>query len=190
MQNATVDEVMRAAPNAKRMPYHPVIKGYSLFACFEILARQKHVHRVPVIDADRHIVNVITAGHFLRTVATAVQAESMGTILNKPLNLCPYAYVHLLLMYYFIFIFIAVVACCLSRQLCRQVYTIPENATALEAFQRMVAEDINGLAVISANGQLRDALSVRDLKMIGPTANFLDVLNRPCSEFCEVCIYL
>ncbi len=56
---ATVDDVMKY-PVSLRNPFHPITKGFSLLHAVEMLARCDNLHHLPVVDSERHLVNVIS----------------------------------------------------------------------------------------------------------------------------------
>lgn len=47
-------------PLTRRNPFHPVTRGYSLLFALELLAREEDLHRVPVVDSERKLINLIT----------------------------------------------------------------------------------------------------------------------------------
>ena len=47
-------------PLTRRNPFHPVPRGYSLLFALELLAREEDLHRVPVVDSERKLINLIT----------------------------------------------------------------------------------------------------------------------------------
>lgn len=52
-----------------RNAFHPVKVGYSLFSAVETLAKERHLHRVPVIDENRKLVNILTQSMLIKFVA-------------------------------------------------------------------------------------------------------------------------
>lgn len=51
-------------PLSRKNPFHPISSGYSLLFALELMAREEELHRVPIVDADRNLVNLITQVSF------------------------------------------------------------------------------------------------------------------------------
>ncbi|MES1913031.1 MAG: hypothetical protein MHM6MM_005264, partial [Cercozoa sp. M6MM] len=64
--------------------YMSVHKGYSLFAALEILARERGVHRVPVVDADNKLWGVLTQSAVAQFVADNIGL--LGDKRNAPVS--------------------------------------------------------------------------------------------------------
>jgi len=60
--------------------------GYSAFSVVEALAREPGLHRVPVIDSSRRIVNLVTNSQVLKFLSDNI--DVLGPILIKPLEGC------------------------------------------------------------------------------------------------------
>jgi len=136
-QAKTVKDVM-TYPMSRENPFHPVTKGYSLFAAFELLAREHGLHRVPVVDSERKLVNMITQTQIVQFLNKNI--NKIGSIKDKPITMLPSAK--------------------------STVIRIHENETTIEAFKLMHYKDISGVAVINDDGKLVGAISHSDLKLI------------------------
>ena len=47
-------------PLSRKNPFHPVRTGYSLLFALELMAKEEELHRVPIVDGERNLVNLIT----------------------------------------------------------------------------------------------------------------------------------
>jgi len=153
-RHKTVNDLM-SHPLTRRNPFHPVKTGYSLYHVIETLARESDLHRVPIVDNDRQLMNLITqtqVGMFL-----VGNIESIGPKLNKPLRLMADAI--------------------------KPVHKVMDTQPAIDGFSLMVKENISGIAVVNDAGVLRGALSVRDLKAVAPDAALFWRLYQPTGTF-------
>jgi 5'-AMP-activated protein kinase regulatory gamma subunit len=136
-QTRTVGDLM-VYPLSSRNPFHEVRRGYSLFHVFEILARERGVHRVPIIDEGRRIVHLATQSQILDFLSKNL--ANLGTICNKPLSQL--------------------------QHITTDVLCVKHNEIAMEAFSKMIKQTVTGVGVIDTNGKLIGNLSLRDLKCI------------------------
>jgi len=143
-------------PLAIRTPYHPVGKGYSLFAAFEVLARERSLHRIPIVDAERHLVSILTQSQLVefawRNIELLGSTKRAKLVGEMGYNL-------------------------------HQVIHVSPNDTALHAFSLMVEKNITGVAVLDDKGILVDQLSLRDLKAITPDGRMFARLYKPVGAF-------
>jgi len=131
----TVNDIMRYPLNT-RNPFYPIHTGYSLLHAVEILAREKGLHRIPVIDQERKLITVITQTHLVDILYKNL--DILGEKRNKPVGQ--------------------------MENYLEQVFTIHEEATAMDAFKMMVEKNVSGLAVIDNEGKLTSNISMKDLK--------------------------
>lgn len=150
----TVREIMKW-PLSKKNPFHPISAKTSALSAMEILAKERGVHRLPVLNEHREIVNLITNTQVIEFLTNHV--EILGEKKDKPINEC--------------------------KQFFGSVVSAFENEKAGEAFQRMLAEDITGLCVKNDSGRLVGNLSVRDLKLIGADAQLWTRLAQTLVNF-------
>jgi len=153
-QRRTVKDVM-TYPIARRNPFHPVKKGFSLFSAFEILAKEDGVHRIPVIDTNRKLINLLTQSQCVRYLNTTL--DQLGTIQNKPLKEISH--------------------------LQKDVKSILQTDKCIDGFNKMVEFNVQGLAVLDQSGKLIDTLSVRDLKHVSSDGRLFWRLYQPVSDF-------
>jgi len=154
-QEKTVNDLM-TYPLSKRNPFHPVPRGYSLFAAVELLARERGLHRVPIVDEDRKLVHLATQSQVVDFLSRNL--ESMGTIRNKPASFICHTH---------------------------SVITIHENDTAINAFKLMIEKNIHAVAVVNDEGQLSGVISVRDLKAISSDARLFWRLYQTVQNFIQ-----
>jgi len=138
-------------------PFHSVSKGYSLFSVAEIFANEKGVHRVPVIDQNRQLVNIITQSQFVRYLNEHM--KELGSVKDRP------------------------VSDLMGNQ--NAVITISEDQPAIRAFQTMLNSNISGMGVVDANGKLVENISLRDLKAIQSDGRMFWRLNQTVKHFLE-----
>jgi len=150
----TVNDIMKY-PLTKRNPFFPIHSGFSLFSAIEALAKEKNLHRVPVVDAERKLITVITQSQIVQILNKSL--DSIGERKNKPV----------VMMDRFI----------------ENVYTIHEDAVAMDAFKMMVEREVSGLAVIDSDGKLTGTISVRDLKAISVDARMFWRLYQTVKNF-------
>lgn len=81
----TVDDLMKF-PRTNKNEFHPIPAGYSAFAVVEALARERGLHRVPVVTPERAVVNLITQSSVIRWLADNIQI--IGDLGNKPIAEC------------------------------------------------------------------------------------------------------
>jgi len=150
----TVNDVM-TFPLTKRNPFHPVSEGYSALAVFEPLAREQALHRVPVVDKDRQIFNLVTQFQVLAFLKTNLAV--LGDKKDKPLKLCQHMF--------------------------KDVVSVTAESTAIDAFNLMVEKNITGVAVLDKDGRLHGALSLRDMKLISYDARLFWRLQQTINNF-------
>jgi CBS domain-containing protein len=153
-RHTTVRDLMKH-PLSRRNPFNPVMTGFSLFHVIECLARDAELHRVPVIDQNRQLMNLITQSQVASFLFGNV--EKIGPKTNKPLRLCASAI--------------------------KPVLKVVESQPAIDAFSLMSKENVSGVAVVGENGVLKGALSVRDLKAVAPDATLFWRLYQPVGTF-------
>jgi len=153
-QTRTVNDVM-VYPLRKRNPFHPIPRGYSLFAVMEVLARERGLHRVPIIDHDFHLTHLVTQSQLVSYLHKNL--DTLGDVKNKP--------------------------CHMVTGFGTGAICIKQDATAMDAFDMMIRENISGLGVIDDDGKLTGNISLRDLKAISNDARMFWRLYEPIKSF-------
>jgi len=154
LNTKTVNDIM-VYPVSRRNPFHPVSKGYSLFSVVEILAHEKGLHRVPVIDENRRLVNLITQSQLTRFLHDHI--KELGTVKDKPLSEISHGH--------------------------NQVISVHEDETAIRAFNIMLTNNVTGIAVVDSSGKVVDNISLRDLKAIQHDGRMFWRLYQTCKNF-------
>mmetsp|Transcript_39831 Transcript_39831/g.100403 ORF Transcript_39831/g.100403 Transcript_39831/m.100403 type:complete len:348 (+) Transcript_39831:112-1155(+) len=149
-----VKDVM-SFPLSRRNPFRPVYSGYSLFSALEILAREPGLHRVPVIDREQHLINIITQSQLVSIVEQHL--EIMGTLKDLPLSHIPTVWT--------------------------KVLSVKETDTAMSAFNLMAEHHVSGVAVLDDSGDLVSNLSLRDLKQVSADASMFWRLFQDVKSF-------
>jgi len=152
---ASVNMVMKY-PIGKRNPFHPLMKGSSLFSAWEALA-MTGLHRVPVVDEEGKLVDLITQSMLVDFLWQNI--EQIGQKADKEVKDLANP----------------------SHQ--SQVLTINEGTKAIIAFRQMVREGVSGMAVVDQHGKLVDNISLRDLRGIRPDISVFWHLWSPLSDY-------
>jgi len=150
----TVNDIMKY-PLSKRNPFFPIHSGYSLLNAVEALAKEKGLHRIPIIDADRKLITVITQSQIIEILYKNL--DIIGEKRNKPVGQ--------------------------TDKYLEDVFTIHEEATALDAFKMMVDKNVSGLAVIDKDGKLTANISTKDLKAMSTDARLFWRLYQTVHNF-------
>jgi len=150
----TVNDLM-VYPLSRRNPFHPVTRGYSLFSAIELLARERGLHRVPVIDENRKLVHLVTQSQVVLYLHQNIHA--LGEVKNKPAGLV--------------------------QNFDVQVLAVREDSFIMEAFDLMLSRNVTGLAVVNVEGRLVGNLSLRDLKAVQNDARMFWRLTETVKKF-------
>jgi 5'-AMP-activated protein kinase regulatory gamma subunit len=142
-QNKTVNDLMRY-PLTRRNPFHPITGGYSLLYAIEALARERSLHRVPVIDDERQLMNLITQSQVIRFLQ-----QNLHLLGDKRLTPAKD-----------------------MQGVMHQVFAINIRQRAIDAFQQLVEKAVTGVAVVDDTGKLKGNLSLRDLKAMSTDGRF------------------
>jgi len=121
------------------------------------MARERGLHRVPVIDEDHQLVNVISQSQLMRYLHAHL--KDMGSIRDKPVSEIVHQH--------------------------NKVICINEDELAYVAFDKMIDEKVSGLAVLDQNGKIHDNISLRDLKAIQSDGRMFWRLNQTCKNFLQ-----
>jgi CBS domain-containing protein len=132
-----------------------VRRDYSLFHAFELLAREEHMHRIPVVDSEKVLVNIISQSHLVEYVHKNI--HRIGTKINLPVS-------HF-------------------HEAIKPVATISEHKITIDAFKMMKLKKVTGIAIVNDNQEIMDVLSIKDLKLIVHDEKFFQKLYQPISKF-------
>jgi len=139
-KDATVREVMKHRPLVPRIPdpTYLVLKGFSLFHPYEILARTG-LRRVPVIDERSNIVGLVTQSMLISLLRQ--NRERLGPILDRKVRD--------------------------MEPIFSPLVTAKISDKAIDVFNIMSERNISAVPIVDNEGTLVDTLSVRDLRGIG-----------------------
>jgi CBS domain-containing protein len=151
----TVNDLM-TYPLQLRNPFHPVKEGYSAMSVVEPLAREENLHRVPVIDKERQMSNLVTQSQVVDFLAK--NQHLIGDKMNKPVSQCESA----------------------SKP---RILSVTEDSLAIDAFNAMVEKGVSGVAVIDKDGVLKGNISLRDIKLISYHARLFWRLQQTVGNF-------
>jgi CBS domain-containing protein len=132
-----VDDLMKY-PISIRNPYHPVQKGYSMMHVAELLAREPQLHRVPIVNKNRELINLITQSKIVKFVHSHV--GELGSKSRKPLKQ--------------------------FANVIHQVVCIDEEKQAIEGFELLTKNHVSGIAVTDKEGRITGSLALRDMKCV------------------------
>lgn len=152
----TVNDIMKS-PRLKKNPFHPVSRGYSLFTVMEILSHERGLHRVAIIDDEFNLVNLITQSQIVKFLYENL--KQLGGVKDRPISELD-----------------------IKRE---KVLCINENEPAVNAFRKMIEENVSGLAVIDDAGKLVENISLRDLKAIQHDGRMFWRLHQTCKNFLQ-----
>jgi CBS domain-containing protein len=152
----TVNDLM-TYPLSTRNPFHPIKEGYSALSVIEPLAREENLHRVPVIDQNRQMFNLVTQSQVVEYLAKNLDRIGAGKV-NKPLRQCEVVWKP-------------------------RVLAVKEDSPAIDAFNIMVDKGVSGLAVVDNSGVLVGNISLRDLKLISYDARLFWRLQQTVGNF-------
>jgi len=135
----TVKDVMKY-PISRRNPFFPIHSGFSIFSAVEAMAKERGLHRIPIIENNetRKLVTMVTQSQMIKILFQNL--DKIGERKNKPVMM--------------------------MDKYCEEVITVHEDSVAMDAFRLMVEKEVSGLAVVDAEGKLTAAISIRDLKAL------------------------
>lgn len=148
---------------SSRDPFVPVQDGSSLFSVIEVMAKHK-VHRVPLIDHQGRVSNLITQSAIVSYLA--MHLPELGPITEK--TVAEFLPGH------------------------KEVITVDINARAIEAFKSMVEHKVSAVGVVDEEGKLTGNISVKDIRVSVfalkiNSCNLLDFSTSGCS--CQSSVY-
>jgi len=157
-QKKLVNDIM-VYPINRRNPFHPVTLGCSLFSVIELLAREKGLHRVPILDnnENRRLMGLITQSQIVKFLNTNISI--VGEKSKTPVHLIPGSV--------------------------RSVISMNQQRTAIEGFKKMMEQRVSGIAVVDDEGKLVGNMSLRDLKAISPDGRLFYRLYESIKNFMQ-----
>lgn len=79
------DQTFKA--QSHRNLFFPIRNEYSIFNALEIMALEPNVHRIPIVDHRRKVVNLITQSALVKFLAD--HSNQLGSIKDKPVSEMP-----------------------------------------------------------------------------------------------------
>jgi len=152
---ATVGKLM-TYPYSKKNPFHPVTSSQSLISVVELMA--KGLHRIPVVDDDRNLLNIITQSTVIQFLKSHM--NTCGSKCTMPLKEMEF-----------------------SDQ---YVIRIEESERAIVAFRVMKTTGVSCVAIVSElgeGGKIKGNVSAKDIKKIASTGRFVSRLYKTVGEF-------
>lgn len=153
--NTVVADVM-PYPVKLRSPNFIASQGSSLYTAWEILSKED-VHRLPVVDKDGAIVDIITQSMLIDFLWQNL--DKIGSVADTKVSNLFGGYEG------------------------KQVISIHDTDKTYNAFRKMIAEHVSGLAVVDADNRLVDNISFRDFKRTHSEARTFWRLWDSVSEF-------
>jgi len=159
--------VSNAINLSRRNAWVPLDRTSPLLELFEVLCLP-HVHRVPIIDAkgnepEKKVLAVITQAELIRWLWASRRAPGFPhQVLGMKINqITPAVKESLVLVY--------------------------ESEPTLSAFDKIVANGINGIGVTSADGKLVGNVSATDLRIAAATGwqKMMELLDQPLRSFLQ-----
>jgi len=151
--NTVVSDIMHW-PLQKANLFHPLTKGYSLYAAWEVLALA-NTRRAPVVDSEGKVAHFVTQSMLIDFLWQNI--EKIGKLAEKKVQDI--------------------------RTIHNSVTKVASSTKAIIAFREMVKLQLDHLAVIDSHGKLIDNLSLRDLKGIRPDVKVFYRLWNSVLEF-------
>eukprot|EP01103_Thecamoeba_quadrilineata_P015943 TRINITY_DN5189_c0_g1_i1.p1 TRINITY_DN5189_c0_g1~~TRINITY_DN5189_c0_g1_i1.p1 ORF type:complete len:342 (+),score=54.64 TRINITY_DN5189_c0_g1_i1:7-1032(+) len=134
-QKRTVNDIV-VHPISKRNPFVDVKREHSVRFAAEILAREQHIHHIPIIDNNRHLIAILSRSRIVRFLYDHI--DKFSDLYNLPV----------------------------SNMSLSTVTSIHENEETIRAFQKMIEHSTQGIAVVDNLGKLVNNISLRDLKLV------------------------
>lgn len=139
---------------SRRNPFHPVKEQDSLLNVCEILA--KGVHRVPVVDAEGKVVNIVSQSTIIQFINSHIKEANVKSELGKTIN-----ELHLG---------------------SKPVVSVHKDASAIETFRLMDNKKLSSLAVVDNDGRFIGNTSASDLKLFIKTLS-VELLHQPIMSY-------
>eukprot|EP01006_Ploeotia_vitrea_P041627 TRINITY_DN66557_c3_g1_i1.p1 TRINITY_DN66557_c3_g1~~TRINITY_DN66557_c3_g1_i1.p1 ORF type:complete len:201 (-),score=104.65 TRINITY_DN66557_c3_g1_i1:29-631(-) len=134
--------------------------GFSLMHVFELLARERGLHRVPITAAvmGEGLVNMITQSQVVAFLDKRL--KRIGSVVDKPISECP-LFLH-------------------------TVFSVQREDIAIDAFNTLAEKQISSLAVVDGAGVLIGQIALRDLKLVSHDVSKFWRFYRSLGEFLAV----
>jgi len=143
-------------PLSSRNVTHPIMVGYSLYSACEALGVEPHLRRIPVLNWERKIVNLITQSQVIEFVYQNITLMDSKKR-SKTLAQIPELY--------------------------HDVISVKSTDFALEAFKKMHQFGLSGIAVVDEVGTLVGNISEKDLRGIDIDGKWVSRMFADCGSY-------
>jgi len=134
--------------------FRSITEGFSLFSAIEIIAREREVRRMAIVDDKKSLVGIITQSLIVQFLHKNI--EKLGNKKRKPISMCFQS---------------------------KDIVSVRDDEPAIQGFKKMIHHNLSGIAVVDNDGKLVDMLSLRDLKGIGSDAKLFWRLYQSTKNF-------
>lgn len=127
----------------------------STFTALEILSRPGH-YRLCILNSNDRVSNILTQSMIISFIRQnkILLPELMNTKIWD-----------------------------LEETLYKPVHSIEDSALAINAYKKMIAKDVTGLAIVNTNGELTGCISIKDLKGVGANGQNFSRLYQTVKQF-------
>lgn len=162
VQDLIINSTEMASKNSMmmRLKLMPVHKSFSLYFALECMARDLDIQRIPIVDSEMHLKNLITQSQLLEFIG-----QNIGKIGSKKLRTVGN----------------------FNSNWKHHFAIVSEMDSALSAFRKMMKTKSTVVGVVSSNdGSLKYVISQKDLKLIAWEQKFFSKLFLASCTFSEL----
>lgn len=157
-QMTTVDDIMSTPNTYARDPSPPITSDFTTFSALELMVRHKH-HRLAVLKPNSSKMDTILT-HSMLISWIRQNKSKLGTLREETVrNIVE------------------------EEEGKRPLLTIKDSQKAINAFNKMASEKVQGLAVVDDDGLLVGGISIRDLRDVGASGENFYRLFHTIKEF-------
>jgi len=124
--------------NEKRNPRIILGKNHTLYFVLEIFTRDHNIHRIPIVDNNDKLINLITQRQIIQYLYENI--NNVGSNSKRPIHM--------------------------FRNSIKYVHCIKEEDEAIKGFQLMTEKEIGGVGVLNNKNEIIGTISLQDLKII------------------------
>jgi CBS domain-containing protein len=142
-------------PHLGRNSFRPVMVGQSAFSVLEPLAREPALRRIAILNDVGTLVHVVTQSMAVKWVNENIL--NLGRKEQKPVEQ--------------------------MEHVMKTSFVVTEDRLAIDAFQFMIEKNVTALPVVDSSGQIKDVISLKDIKLIRTDQLFLWRLYQGIPQF-------
>jgi len=156
----TVDSLLKSPNTMTNWSGIPIPCTYSLLHVAEMMARERNIHRLAVVDDldHRNLRAIVTQSQLVRFIWENVLL--LGDLIKRPVQDFP--------------------------ELFHQIYTVNYRTRTLDVFHLMSEKNVTGLPVVDDNDQLVGAISIKDIKGMAADGCLFWRLFQPLNVYMEI----